>query len=401
MKLLESLQNIQQQTDAIRNSLKIERPGRESSVNEHEGLTRQDRLVGMAKAGGHRRAVGDRLLKLMADVKEGRVPAWHLKEAMSTSDFPLLFGDNMYRMMLGNYQPWPVTYPSYFRVVDVQDFRTLNMFTLDGGKGLLDKVSQYAPYPEVAFTEGRYQVSVAKYGRRYGVSFEMGINDDLNAFSMYPSAMAEGARRSEEYLATTMLADVNGPHATFFSATNGNLISGNPNLDIAGLQKGMTLLSSFKDSDGQPIYISGVKLVVGPALEITAQNMLAAREFRIGEVGGTSGQLAYVSNWLTARLTLSVNPYIPYISTSNTKNQWYLIADPAGAMSRPAFVFAFMTGRRTPQLFQKDSNQVNLGGGDADVMEGNFENDGIDYKLRHIYGAAQVDPKMAVASFGS
>ncbi len=41
-----------------------------------------------------------------------------------------------------------------------------------------------------------------------------------------------------------------------------------------------------------------------------------------------------------------------------------------------------------------------LGGGASSPLEGNFDNDDINYKIRHIFGAAQVDPKMAIASFG-
>ena len=37
----------------------------------------------------------------------------------------------------------------------------------------------------------------------------------------------------------------------------------------------------------------------------------------------------------------------------------------------------------------------------VDPTEGDFESDSIDYKLRHIIGASQGDPKMAVSSDGS
>src|SRR3989304_10632518 len=43
-------------------------------------------------------------VKLIGDVFQGRRPMHYLKEALSTSDFPLLFGDTIDRMMVAKFQ---------------------------------------------------------------------------------------------------------------------------------------------------------------------------------------------------------------------------------------------------------------------------------------------------------
>lgn len=398
MKLTDRLKMVAQEAAVIRKGLTIHNP-HDPAFSADFAREGQERALGAtAREAGMRECA-----RLFADVYEGRRPTWHLQEAMTTSDFPLLFGDLLYRQLLGNYTPWPVTYPGYFRIMDLNDFRNMNLYTIDGGQGILPPVAQSAPYPEVKFVEGRYQISVAKYGQRYGITFEMVINDDLNAFQQRPLMMATACRRSEEYLATQQMCDVNGPHAAFFTAGNKNIITSNPALSLPALQTAFKVIAAQKDKDGQPIMLDMVNLVVTPNDEVTARNILGASQLRINDAtgGASAGQFMYVNNWMNARVTLHVNPYIPIIASAATANPWFLISNAKDMTQRPAFMFGFMRGRRNPQLMMKDPNQQALGGGDMDIREGNFDNDTIDYKVRHIFGAAQGDPIMAASSNGT
>jgi hypothetical protein len=414
MKLTDRLQAIAAEAKQIRESMSLHVPG--PGFDPAFQMNGRERLLGRHSS-SEWMAREATCAALIASVKRGDRPAWHLQEAMSTSDFPLLFGDLLYRQLLGNYVPYPVTYPGYFRIVECVDFRHLNLYTIDGGQSLFTNAQgefgplrEYEPYPEIKFQEGRYQIQVAKYGRRYGISFEMIINDDLNAFAQRPAMMATGARRSEEYLATTMMCDANGPHASYFTAGNANIVTDNPPLSIPALQTAYAVLAAQKDKDSQPIVITGAHLVVCPGDEIMARNIMNATELFIGQsqtgetVVTSSTQVMRTGNWMRARVSLHVNPYIPYVASAATTagyKPWFLIAEPNDMTQRPAFVFGFLRGRRNPQLFIQDSDQIMLGGGAASPMEGNFDNDAINYKLRHIFGAVQADPKMAVASSGA
>lgn len=403
MRLAERLQSVATDAKRIKEALTFHDPRQDNFDASYAGMSRSDRMVSRSNDPRWLSMVAE-CAELIRDVQTGRKPDWHLREAMTTSDFPNLFGDLLYRQLLGNYVPYPVSYPKYFRVVDVADFRKLHLYAIDGGQAVMKQsIKERAPYPEIVFKETAYSLQVAKYGRRYGISFEMVINDDLNAFGQRPALMATGARRSEEYLATTMIADVNGPHASFFTAGNKNIVTANPALSIAGLQTAYAVLAAQVDADSEPIVINAVTLVVPPALMISAENILNAMEIWAVEAGGTANQQLHFANWMKSRVTLAINPYIPIVTTAASKGNtsWYLFADPDDATQRPAMAFGFLRGRRQPQLFVKDPNQMQLGGGPSDPLEGDFESDSIDYKLRHIFGATQVDPKMAVASNGS
>lgn len=402
MRFAERLQNVAADARRIREAMTFHDPRSQNFDAREGGMSRADRLISRRTDAQWQGMVLE-CAELILDVQRGRRPVWHLQEAMTTSDFPNLFGDLLYRQLLGNYVPYPVSYPKYCRIVDVNDFRKMHLYAIDGGQATMKTpIKERAPYPEIKFTETPYTLQVAKYGRRYSITFEMVINDDLNAFSQRPALMATGARRSEEYLATTMIADAAGPHASFYTSGNKNIVTGNPALSVAGLQTAYAVLAAQLDAEGEPIVINAVTLVVPPSLQITAENILSAMEIWSVEAGGTANQQLHFANWMKGKVTLAVNPYLPIVTTTGTvgSTEWFLFADPTDATQRPAVAFGFLRGRREPQLFVKDSDQMQLGGGPVDPLEGDFDSDSIDYKLRHIFGAVQVDPKMSVASKG-
>lgn len=338
--------------------------------------------------------------KFVADVMEGRRPAYHLREALTTSDFPLLFGDILDRQLLANYREAPATYQNYCKIAQVPDFRTVKRLYVDGAQGVLTEVKPQAEYPERKLTEGKYEYAVRKYGARIPFAWETNINDDLDALKDIPERFGRAARRTEEKLATELFVDANGPHASFYTAQNGNIVPGNPPLSVAGLQAALQLLSEMKDSDGEPIVIDMVHLVVPPALEITANNILNALQLELAAEGGDASRKLVVANWMKNRLKLHVNAYIPMVaSTANGNTSWFLFADPKNG--RPAIEIGFLRGHTEPEIFMKSPNAQRVGGGAVNPLDGDFDTDSIQYKVRHVLGGTRMDPKMTVASNGS
>jgi hypothetical protein len=94
-------------------------------------------------------------------------------------------------------------------------------------------------------------------------------------------------------------------------------------------------------------------------------------------------------------ITLQVNPYLPIIDTSgNADTTWYLFA----TLSNGAAVKVnFLQGHEAPELCMKAPNKVMLGGGSANPLEGDFESDAVMWRVRHILGGKQIDPRMSAA----
>ena len=339
---------------------------------------------------------------LLGDVMAGRRPDYLLREAMTTSDFPLLFGDIMDRAVLASYREYTPVWENFAQSRTVRDFRTVNLFALDGAEAVLDAVPERTEYPMAGLTETRYQLTVGKYGRQVSFSWETLINDDLDSFASLPARLGRAARRTEQRVMTALYVDASGPHASMFTAGNANIVTGNPALSIAGLQTAYGVLAAMEDADGEPILIEAVELVVPPALEMTALSIVNATELIIdpNAAAGTAQQQIKTANWIRQRVRVSVDPYIPAIaSTANGSTSWFLFASPSNG--NPALIGARLRGHDAPEVFIKESNQRRVGGGGVNPLDGDFATDTVDYKVRHAFGGARANPKMAVASNGS
>jgi hypothetical protein len=296
--------------------------------------------------------------ELCAAVYEGRKPMHYLEEAMSTSDFPLLFGDILDRQLLGTYNEWPTNWTAYSRRSSVRDFRSVKRFTVDGSEGVLPKVPQGSEYPETALNEAL-------------------VNDDLDALRSTPERLGKAARMSEDRFATALFAAATGPNATFFSAGNKNLVAAGAGsaLSVTSLQTAFSAIWAQVDTDGNPIFTGQVRLVVPPQLAVVAQNILNATEIRAAAGGGvgTAGDQLISRNWMAGNIVeLVVNPWLPIITTTGTigATAWYLFAEPT--VGRPAIEVGFLRGHESPELFLKSPNATRIGGGAVAAEDGDF-----------------------------
>lgn len=372
-----------------------------------------------------------------------------LQEAMTTSDFPLLFGDVLDRSVLANYQETPYSWDTYCARKILNDLRLARMFRVDRGASVLDGpivpnsygasgagptgLEQITEYPLRKRVVSGYTDQLYKFGCRMDFSFETIINDDLDALKDTPALFGRAARRTEEKRATKLYATSTGPNAAFFNAANKNIVTAavipgytgvpNPPLSIDAVKWALVALALQRDLDGEPISIEQAVLVYPPQLKVDAENILNARELWVNMEGGnvlqntalnamTSGIRAVVANWAAKFAQPALNYYLPVVDTTHGGTAWYIFATPRGG--RPALQLSFLRGREAPQLFMRLPNQVAIGQGsmgpgagvmpgttNTNPMEGDFDTDGVDYKIRHFLGGTLLDPVLAVASNGS
>lgn len=362
--------------------------------------------------------------ELLAEVMTGRAPTWALREAIApsgpqgvqmvrsnfpelfregytTSDFPNLLGDVLDRMMLANYRQLGHNWRAYCGTRrPLRDFRTIRVLAFNGAEGQYEKLTeeeglQYSR----TLDEDNYTYAPDLYALGVKLSFRAIMNDDLDAFDTIPMRLGKGGRRTVEKFVTGLFFDASGPDATFFSAGNGNLLTGNPDLAIDALGTAFETLLGFTDVDGEPILVEGVTLVYPPALHVTANNLVNQLTVDVTTEGGVSGQTIRVNNWIVRNINLVMNPYIPIVcSTANGTTSWALFANPS--VGRPAGQVGFLAGFEEPALYQKASNAMRVAGG-IDQAAGDFATMEQHYKGVIAFGGAVLDPKSAVASNGS
>lgn len=301
------------------------------------------------------------------------------REAMSTSDFPILFGDFLNRSLARRYAVAQPVWRRFAARQVVRDFRPAKIIDFMGAGGVLDRVPEYGEYPARPFNESEFTTTLAKYGDRLQWSWEMQVNDDLGAFDTAPQALSRGATVTEDYTATSVLCDAAGPNAALFAAVD------NKPLTRENLEAAMQQITDVVDEDGNPIDIGTPVLVVPRALQLTAQNIVNTTETRGQVASGTTRQDIVSGNGLSETPEIVVNRWLTAINKSaNAKTSWYLVPDPNGI--RPAVYETFLRGYEAPDLRVKADAGMHLGGGQVDPAEGSFERDDVQYRVRHVVG---------------
>lgn len=324
-----------------------------------------------------------------------------LQESQSTSDFPLLLGDVLDRQLLAHYQEAPSSWQEYCKRTTVADFREVKRFDIKGAMAVLPKVEQGADYTERGLSETKHSHQVNKYGCLLPFLWELIINDDLGAFKDVPMRFGRAARRSIDKFATELHVDTNGPHASFYTSGNANIITGNPAFSLNGLRTAVNQALAMTDSDGEPIMNNQFILEVGPQLMVDALGVANALQIELNENGGNTNSRVITTNWTQSMIRVVVNYYIPIVAATRTaagKYPWFLHAD--SRSGRAALEISFLRGHEEPEIFQKAPNSRRLGGGGGDVLE-DFENDAINHKVRFVFGGGRQDPKLSLGSNGT
>jgi len=316
------------------------------------------------------------------------VHEFKVQEAMATADFPLLFADTIDRQMLAALQSIGTPLDRVFRKGKPKDFRTVKRFRHQGLVKRLPVVGEFGEYTERAQEEAEFSYALRKYGARIPFSWEMFVNDDLGAFNTFPQDLAQSAINTRAWFQTQLLFDSGGPIDAFFAAGRGQASVSVLTLSLANLITAVTEMMSYTSSTTEPILNRPKYLVVGPAHEILAKNILSTLL-----MGWTDGAGAVASHETSTqglrdmRLELIVDDWLPLVATSKTSS-WALVADPSQVAVAE---FGLLRGQENPQIFLKDSNVRLVGRGSTSRYDGSFESDTIEYKVRDCFGGCTLD----------
>lgn len=372
---------------------------------ESFGLTNDGGLRGTTNA-AHRRLTPARA-KALTEASElwgrawggDRIAATVVNEALTTSDlFVSATGDLLDRELLARYGDITPDWQEWASPATVRNFKPKKLVDIMGGKSALDLVPELSEYPYAKHSTHEYEISAKKFGRRFGFSWEAGINDDIDELRQIPDRFASAAALTESRAALEQLVTVStgAPLATFFKSYSASAAgalgyaafqnSGTAALTAASLQAALTGMSTRKDAEGNLVPHNGLVLMVGPALEFTAESILSTSEIRVDDGTITTVQ----HNGLRGKVRLVINKGL-------VGNAWFLLPDPR-TNQRPAVAVAKLAGYDTPDLRVAANTGQRPGGGSVSPEEGDFEVDGVWYRVRHVVGGASLDP---IHTFGS
>jgi hypothetical protein len=168
------------------------------------------------------------MLTLRGESTMGLSPATLITRALhTTSDFPIILGDTVGRVLRDAYQAAPAGVRRLGRQTTARDFRAVNKLML-GEAPLLEKLNEHGEIKAGTMAEAREAYKVETWARKIGITRQVLVNDDLGTFSDLARRMGQGAAETEARVLVDLLeANAgNGPklsdNKSLFHADHGN-----------------------------------------------------------------------------------------------------------------------------------------------------------------------------------
>ncbi len=270
------------------------------------------------------------------------------------------------------------THRRWVRVTTARDFKDQTRILL-GSAPRLAPINEHGEYTHGYTVDMSRKFRVEKHGRIMSLSFEALMNDDLGAFTAIPRAFGLSALRAEAEKTYLQLHenDLEGPFdpgwgTNLFSQTSHNTFPADPQDEpadlLTALKAGRIMLRQrYATSGGGPqgwgmLNLQPRYLLVSPNIETDAE-VLLARAAKATQHGFDHGVASAF-----ARLELIVDPMIP-------EGNAYLIADNSVI--------------DTCELSILDGHPI------IESRMG-FETDRQDWRCRHVFASAYLDPRSII-----
>lgn len=332
-----------------------------------------------------------------------------LAEAFSTSDFKLAAAKELDAEMLAQYDELPTVWDQYTDTTTVRDFRPKRLVSRWRNAVGMARVPELTEYPaDDRRGAAEYAIQVAKYGRRFAISWEAWMNNEaIGELEDLPGELARQARETEMIAAASNLLLVDPASAlkgeptasdvntAFFKSANGNAPASLP-LTRANLKTVWDGMATKKDPNSKKVIARPeMVLVVPKALEATVLSIVRPTVVRTTIDGVETEETNEFSS-----LSYVVDPMLDYLNGhAAAATTWFLLPKPRS--TRPALWVAKLAGHEQPDLRVKADTGRKVGGGEISALEGSFEIDDIQYRGRHIVGNQQGDPLFTYVSRGA
>jgi phage head maturation protease len=262
------------------------------------------------------------LLTLRGESTMALSPASLVTRALhTTSDFPIILGDTVGRVLRDAYQAAPSGIRRPGRQTTARDFRAVNKIML-GEAPLLEKLNEHGEIKAGTMAEAREAYKVETWARKIGITRQVLVNDDLGAFADLARRMGQAAAETVARILVTLLeaGSGNGPTMsggkTLFHADHGNNAGTGAAISDTTLSAARLALRTQKGIEDRTIRVTPRNLLVPPAPETTAEKWLASiAPATAADVNPFSGSLSPVVEPRLSSATRGTSPPTPARST--------------------------------------------------------------------------------------
>lgn len=277
----------------------------------------------------------------------------------SSSDFPAVLKDAAEKQLQNAYTEAPSTWRPLAKIGNARNFLPMNRPKF-GNMGNLLPNPELVPMMESSTVDVNEAFSIGTFSRRFGISRQALLNDDLDAFNRIPTGMGQAAARTVTDTVYSLLISASGVGPTMAEdskalfatdhTSGANYIAAVGAPDVAGLSALRILLRKQKGFVGvgetAPLLnVSAAFLLVPAALETTAEQT----------INSTSDPSASNDNKFNPfrNLKIIVEPRLD--AGTNGTTAWYLVADPS---QYEGLEVAFLNGQDSPNMIEVQGTNV-------------------------------------------
>lgn len=340
---------------------------------------------------------------LMQSLSGDRKAGQRLAEAISTSDIPSFMTPAVNAIFLAEFAETPTMWDTIADEYRTDRFQNIEWYGFDFDTSGLDDqvldgeefsgyglpaVAELGEYPAASFSTETVEGELRKFGVRVRMSWETSLK--TGSFEWLPRAARQMARWAAEQEDQALVAKFTSAagvvNAAFTDAPS------NPVLSYQALEAAM-LQSQAVAVNGRRTNATSFQLVTGYGLSLTARDILNTTS-----IERTDGSDAYTINPSLAGIGYTPWDALDKFGGATVSDYWFVV--PKGT-ARPAFLELFHEDHRVPLVSLKDPRHFSVAGGSLAPLDGSFELDDVEARVRHVVGATTIAPQIVVASTGA
>ena len=285
-------------------------------------------------------------------------PSEVAKRAMQSTDFSLLLGNSLNKILLAKYVAEQLTFPIFSQRADFDLLNERKLLRAGEGDELLD-LEEGEEYAESVMGEGQEAYSLFKSGRILALTLETFLKDDIGAFVDPAAAFGNSSIRRQEKFVYSLIStpQTMGDGKALFHADHKNIASS------AGVPTS-TRIDEMDYLMTQQLGIDGKQLVGVPMAFLIAPRKLKQQ---LEMLLGGKFVPTKAADTVTEDMAQLRRVYCHYLDVVSTV-AWFGCASPS---TMPTLQYGYLRGEGGPVIEKEDG----------------FSNDTIKFKCRLFFGA--------------
>ena len=320
--------------------------------------------------------------QLLKRAQSGNISAiGTLREAFSTSDFPVLLGKGLQAKAVQTYKDTPKEFENVVVDVTVPDFNRRRLVDLWGADEF-ERVHEGEEYKGGTKQTTDLEHGLGKYGRVIKITWELFLDRRFSDIADFPRDLAQGAIKTQNSATADLLVKDGAWNGDFF----GDVKTVPLNADT--LQAAIQELAVRENHRGELVDVSDLYLVHGPALRTQVQALLVHLEkVEITNTEGTKSTKQVQDNPFRNVVRPLESRAVGKRLGTGSGTAWALVQGKGSDL--PSIIRTNLAGHPEVDIRMENAQGQSLGGGALSPTDGSIKDDTITYRGRSVLG---IDP---------